>query len=75
MKKRNLLLIPAIALLGSSLCSAAVYNVKYLASGQAAVPTSSLQGVIGGLSETWNQANGSYTGILDSTGASSTINI
>ena len=75
MKKRNLLLIPAIALLGSSLCSAAVYNVKYLASGQAAVPTSSLQGVIGGLSETWNQANGTYTGILDSTGASSTINI
>jgi hypothetical protein len=75
MKKTNLLLIPAIAMLGSSLCSAAVYNVKYLASGQAAVPTSSLQGVLGGLGETWNQASGTYTGILDSTGASSTINI
>ncbi len=75
MKKRNTLLIPAIALLGSSLCSAAVYNVKYLASGQVAVPVSSLQGVLGSTGESWNQANGSYTNLVDSTGVSSTINI
>jgi hypothetical protein len=75
MKKTTRLLIPAIALLGSSFCSAAVYNVKYLKDGQAAVPTSSLQGVVGGLSESWNQASGTYTGLVDSTGGSSTINI
>jgi hypothetical protein len=75
MKKTHLLLIPAVAMLGSSLCSAAVYNVKYLKSGQPAVPVSSLQGVIGSTGESWNQASGTYTGLIDSTGASSSINI
>ncbi len=75
MKKTTTLLIPAIALLSGSLCSAAVYNVKYLNSGQAAVPVSSLQGFLGSTGESWNQANGSYTNLVDSTGASSTINI
>jgi hypothetical protein len=75
MKKTHLLLIPAIAVLGSSLCSAAVYNVKYLKSGQPAVPVSSLQGVLGSTGESWNQASGTYTGLIDSTGASSSINI
>jgi hypothetical protein len=75
MKKTTTLLIPAIALLSGSLCSAAVYNVKYLASGQTAVPVSSLQGVLGSTGESWNQANGSYTNLIDSTGASSTINV
>jgi PEP-CTERM motif len=75
MKKTHLLLIPALAVLGSSLCSAAVYNVKYLRSGQPAVPVSSLQGVLGSTGESWNQASGTYTGLIDSTGASSSINI
>ena len=74
MKKRNLLLIPAIATLGSSLCSAAVYNVKYLG-GLDPIPTSSLQGVIGSTGESWNQATGSFTDLVDSAGNSSTIDI
>ena len=75
MKKTNLLIIPAIAMLSSSLCSAAVYNVKYLKAGQPAVPVSSLQGVLGSTGESWNQASGTYTGLIDSTGVSSSINI
>ena len=75
MKKRNLLFIPAIAILASSLCSAAVYNVKYLHSAGSAIPTSSLQGVLGSTGETWNQANGSWTNLNDSVGNTSTIDI
>ena len=75
MKKRNLLFIPAIAILASSLCSAAVYNVKYLHSAGSAIPTSSLQGVLGSTGETWNQANGSWTNLNDSAGNASTIDI
>jgi hypothetical protein len=75
MKKTNLLLIPAIAMLGSSLCSAAVYNVKYLHSAGSAIPTSSLQGVLGTTGEIWNQANGSWTNLNDSAGGTSTIDI
>ena len=74
MKKRNLLLIPAIALLGCSLCSAAVYNVNYLG-GRAPASESSLQGVIGSTGETWNQATGNFTNLNDSAGGSSTIGI
>jgi hypothetical protein len=74
MKKRNLLLIPTIAMLGSSLCSAAVYNVKYLG-GLAPIPTSSLQGVIGGTGESWNQETGSFNNLVDSLGNASTIDI
>ena len=74
MKKRNTLLIPAIALLGSSLCSAAVYNVKYLG-GLPPIPTSSLQGVLGGTGESWNQATGTFSNLVDSTGGSSSISV
>ena len=74
MKKRNLLLIPAIAIFGSSFCSAAVYNVKYLG-GLAPIPTSSLQGVVGGTGESWNQATGAFTDLVDSVGNTSTIDI
>ncbi len=74
MKKTNLLLIPAIALLGSSLCSAAVYNVNYLG-GRAPASESSLQGVIGSTGETWNQATGNFTNLNDSAGGTSTIGI
>ena len=74
MKKTNLLLIPAIALLGSSLCSAAVYNVKYLG-GLAPIATSSLQGVLGGTGESWNQATGTFSNLVDSTGGSSSITV
>ena len=76
MKKRNLLLIPAIAMLGSSFCSAAIvhYNVKYLG-GLAPIATSSLQGVIGTTSESWNQATGTFSNLIDSTGGSSTIGV
>ena len=74
MKKRNLLLFPAIAMLGSSLCSAAVYNVKCLG-GLSPIPTSSLQGVIGSTGESWNQATGAYNDLVDSVGNTSTIDI
>ena len=62
-------------MLSSSLCSAAVYNVKYLHSAGSAIPTTSLQGVLGTTGETWNQANGSWTNLNDSTGVASTIDI
>lgn len=71
----NLVFIPAIALLGSSLCSAAVYNVKYLRSPEPPIPTSSLLGVVGSTGESWNQAEGTFTDLVDSTGAASTIDI
>lgn len=74
MKKRNLLSIGAIALLGSSLSSAAVYNVKYLG-GLAPIATSSLQGVLGTTGETWNQATGNFTNLNDSAGGSSTVGV
>ena len=74
MKKRNTLLIPAIALLGSSLCSAAVYNVKYLG-GRAPAIESTLLGVIGSTGDSWNQGTGNFTNLNDSTGGLSTINI
>lgn len=61
-------------MLGSSLCSAAVYNVKYLG-GLAPIPTSSLQGVVGTTGESWNQATGSFNDLVDSVGNSSTIDI
>ena len=61
-------------MLGSSLCSAAVYNVKYLG-GLSPIPTSSLQGVIGTTGETWNQATGNFTNLNDSAGGSSTIGV
>jgi hypothetical protein len=72
---RHLLLIPAIAALGSSFCSAAVvYNVKYLNGGQSAVaPTSSL--VFGGAGQVWNQGTGTFTDISDSLGNTSTIDV
>ena len=82
MKKRNLLLIPAIAMLGSSLCSAVglIYNVNYLGGGAAVDPTTNLNGVIGGGGQIWNQAtftnvNDKFTDIVDSTGGTSTIDI
>jgi hypothetical protein len=78
MKKIHLLLIPAVAVLGSSLCSAAVYyNVKFLSSGtQVPVPVSSLQGVIGSTGESWNQGVGGVSGLVDSTGGpASGINV
>lgn len=77
MKRTNLLLIPAFALLGSSLCSAAIYNVKFLSSAlQTPVPVSSLQGVIGSTGESWNQGVGAVSGLVDSTGgAPSGINV
>ena len=62
-------------MLSSSLCSAAVYNVKYLHSAGSAIPTTSLQGVLGTTGETWNQANGSWTNLNDSVGNTSTIDI
>jgi hypothetical protein len=74
MKKSNLLLIPAIAMLGSTFCSAAVYNVKYLG-GLAPIATSSLQGVLGTTGESWNQATGNFANLIDSTGVSSTIGV
>ena len=76
MKKSNLLLIPAIAMLGSTFCSAAIvhYNVKYLG-GLDPISTSSLQGVIGTTSESWNQATGSFNDLVDFEGNSSTIDI
>lgn len=75
MKKRNLLFIPTIALLGSSLCSAALYNVKYLQAPVTTMPTTSLQGVVGGVGETWNLMNGTSTDLVDSAGGTSTIDI
>jgi hypothetical protein len=77
MKKIHLLLIPAVAVLGSSLCSAAVYNVKFLSSGtQVPVPVSSLQGVIGSTGESWNQGVGGVSGLVASTGGpASGINV
>jgi hypothetical protein len=74
MKKRKRLLIPAIALLGSSLCPAAVYNLKYFP-GEIPIATSSLQGVIGGAGESWNQGSGPFTNLVDSTGGSSSISV
>ena len=62
-------------MLGSSVCSADVhYNVKYLG-GLAPISTSSLQGVVGTTSESWNQATGSFTDLIDSVGNASTIDI
>ena len=68
------MLIPAVVILGSSLCSAAVYNVKYLA-GLAPIATSSLQGVVGGTGESWNQATGTFSNLVDSTGGTSSITV
>ena len=65
-------------MLGSSLCSAAglIYNVNYLGGGAAVTPTTNLNGVIGGGGETWNQATGDFTDLVDSTGGpASTIDI
>ena len=75
MKQRKLLLIPAIALLGTSLGSAALYNVKYLQAPVTTMPTSSLQGVVGGVGETWNLMNGTSTNLVDSAGNASTIDV
>ncbi len=61
-------------MLGSSLCSAAVYNVKYLA-GLPPIATSSLQGVIGSTGESWNQATGTFSNLVDSTGGASSITV
>jgi hypothetical protein len=74
MKKRNLILIPAISVFSSFFSAAASYNVKYLASGLS-IPTSSLQGAYGATGESWNQATGSFNDLVDSSGNASTIDI